>query len=281
MANAFGVETESYLEADLARRHRSTAGSGAATGAEVETLATQLLKDGYVILERILPIDTIEAFRAEIMPLFSETGRNTFEGHATQRVYAVPGKTFAADPMIEHPLVLGILDRVMRPNYLLSQGQAINILPGETPQGIHHDDAFYQWPRPRPHLGAATIWAIDDFTEANGATIVYPGSHHLGTEGVSADAQPIKAVMPAGSCVLFLGTTYHGGGGNDTDAARLAFTAQYCEPWVRTQENYFLAVPKEMVRKRSEAMKRLLGYSIHPPFMGMVNGMHPKRCLEG
>jgi hypothetical protein len=25
---------------------------------------------------------------------------------------------------------------------------------------------------------------------------------------------------------------------------------------------------------------RMLGYSIHPPFMGMVDGMHPKRVLE-
>ena len=27
-------------------------------------------------------------------------------------------------------------------------------------------------------------------------------------------------------------------------------------------------------------MKRMLGYSIHPPFMGFVRGMHPKRTLE-
>jgi hypothetical protein len=27
-------------------------------------------------------------------------------------------------------------------------------------------------------------------------------------------------------------------------------------------------------------MQRMLGYSIHRPFMGMVNGMHPKRVLD-
>ena len=54
-----------------------------------------------------------------------------------------------------------------------------------------------------------------------------------------------------------------------------------CEPWARTQENFFLSVSKETVAAVSENIRRLLGYSIHPPFMGMVNGMHPKRTLPG
>ena len=37
-------------------------------------------------------------------------------------------KTFACNPLVEHPLVLGLLDRILEPNYLLSQLQAINIL---------------------------------------------------------------------------------------------------------------------------------------------------------
>jgi ectoine hydroxylase-related dioxygenase (phytanoyl-CoA dioxygenase family) len=272
--------TPDYLNADLAGTHRSTAGVGSDASPEAEALASTLHRQGYVLLEGLIGRDIIEAFRADITPQLGRTGRNSFEGDRTQRVYAVPAKTAAADPMIAHPLVLAILDRVLRPNYLLSQGQAINILPGEAPQALHHDDAFYHWPRPRPALGAATIWALDDFTETNGATLIHPGSHLLGPDGPPTDSEPVRAVMPAGSCVLFLGTTWHGGGGNESAAPRLAFTAQYCEPWLRTQENYFLAVPKEKVRGRSEAMQRLLGYSIHPPFMGMVDGMHPKRCLE-
>ena len=40
-------------------------------------------------------------------------------------------------------------------------------------------------------------------------------------------------------------------------------------------------VTRERVRSSSERMQRLLGYSIHPPFMGFVHGMHPERPLEG
>ena len=73
----------------------------------------------------------------------------------------------------------------------------------------------------------------------------------------------------------------HGGGANHSGASRLALTAQYCEPWLRTQENYFLSTERSTVAGLTEDMRRLLGYSIHPPFMGMVNGMHPRRKLPG
>jgi len=53
----------------------------------------------------------------------------------------------------------------------------INIHSGEAAQTLHFDDGFYRIPRPRPALGAATIWAIDEFTEQNGATVIIPGSH--------------------------------------------------------------------------------------------------------
>jgi ectoine hydroxylase-related dioxygenase (phytanoyl-CoA dioxygenase family) len=184
--------------------------------------------------------------------------------------------------LVERPLILGCLDRIFEPNYLLSQLQAINILPGEAQQPLHPDDAFYRVPRPRPPLGAATIWAIDDFTEENGATVAIPKSH-LWDDRVPNE-EDLKhqqsVVMPAGSVLLFVGTLWHGGGANRSHAARLCVSAQYCAPWCRTQENYSLSLSRDTVKKCSEHIQRMLGYSIHPPFMGFVDGKHPKRLLE-
>jgi ectoine hydroxylase-related dioxygenase (phytanoyl-CoA dioxygenase family) len=144
---------------------------------------------------------------------------------------------------------------------------------------LHTDDAFYPLPRPRKALGAATIWAIDDFTADNGATDIIAGSHLWGEEDPDpADREPV--VMPAGSCVFFPGTLWHGGGANRSDRPRLAVTAQYCEPWVRPQEAFTLSTSRDTVRAVSEDIRRMLGYSIHPPFIGQVDGMHPKRLLE-
>ncbi|GAA6131800.1 phytanoyl-CoA dioxygenase family protein [Halopseudomonas sabulinigri] len=274
-----------YLKSGYAKAYPSTAGSQAAVSvAELERLHTALLRDGYVILERVVGAAEVERIRQQLRELLPEhCGRNGFEGTLTQRLYGVIAKTLACNPLVEHPLVLGLLDRVLSPNYLLSQLQVINILPGERAQPLHHDDAFYPVPRPRPHYGAATIIALDDFTADNGATVVIPGSHTWDGHAPTAQdcAQAIPVIMPKGSMVLFLGTLWHGGGANHSALPRLAATAQYCEPWARQQENFSLSVPLQRARECSPHLQRMLGYSIHPPFMGMVNGMHPRRLLDG
>jgi ectoine hydroxylase-related dioxygenase (phytanoyl-CoA dioxygenase family) len=173
-----------------------------------------------------------------------------------------------------------LLDRIFLPNYLLSQSQMINIQPGEAPQALHFDDAFYRIPRPRPALGAATVWAIDDFTAENGATVIVPRSHHWDAARLPARDEAIPAIMPAGSVVVFLGTTWHGGGHNRSASARFAVTHQYCEVYLRQQENYLLELSKSTVRGMSPQLQSLVGYSIHPPFMGMVDGRHPLKTLE-
>ncbi len=268
------------LSADLAGTYPRTASSGQSVDpvvADADLAAVQ--RDGYVILPDLLSAGQIAEIRTAVGPLLDRHGRNPFEGHATQRIYSVLNKTRACDLIADHPRVLALLDRLLLPNYLLSMLQVINILPGEQAQMLHTDDAFYPLPRPRKALGAATIWAIDDFTADNGATDVIPGSHLWGEEAPDpADRRPV--VMPAGSCVFLLGTLWHGGGANRSDRPRLAVTAQYCEPWVRPQEAFTLSMTRDTVRAVSEDIRRMLGYSIHPPFIGQVDGMHPKRLLE-
>jgi hypothetical protein len=272
-----------YARSDLAKTFKSTAGSQAQVPTEILAAAmTSLERDGYVVFERLLPVELVDAIRSDLLPRLPDLrGRNNFEGFGTQRIYAMIEKTFACNPLVEHPLILGLLDRILEPNHLLSQLQAINILPGEARQPLHYDDAFYPWPRPRRALGAATIWAIDGFTDDNGATVVLPGSHTWGDEMPTENDERLRSVvMPAGSVVFFVGTLWHGGGANRSSAARLAVSAQYCAPWCRQQENFSLSVSRGRVKACSEHVQRLLGYSIHPPFMGFVNGMHPKRLLS-
>ncbi len=187
---------------------------------------------------------------------------------------------------VEEERLRPLLDELEREGFfvierlLLSQLQAIDILPGEAAQPLHYDDAFYRWPRPRRALGAAAIWAIDDFTAENGATVVIPRSHLWGERMPGPGDAACPVVMPQGSVLLFLGTLWHGGGENRSGRSRLCVTAQCCAPWVRQQENFSLSVSRERVKRCSEHIQRLLGCSIHPPFMGFVNGMHPKRLLE-
>ena len=268
------------LSGDLAGTYRRTASSGAAIEAEVvDADLAALQRDGYVILPDLLTAQELDEIREAVAPLLDRRGRNGFEGHTTQRVYSVLNKTRSCDRIADHPRVLALLDRLLLPNYLLSMLQVINILPGEQAQMLHTDDSFYPLPRPRAALSAATIWAIDDFTADNGATDVIAASHLWG-DRLPEDTEREPAVMKAGSCVFLFGTLWHGGGANHSQDPRLALTAQYCEPWLRPQEAFTLSMTRDTVRAVSEDIRRMLGYSIHPPFIGQVDGMHPKRLLE-
>ena len=210
-------------------------------------------------------------------------GRNEFEGTCSERVYAVLAKAPSLAPLIEHPHLLGIIDQLLHPNYLLSAAIAINVHPGETAQAFHCDDGATRAPRPREMCGVSAIWALDDFCEANGATEVVPGSHRWNHELPPAPGDPStqSIVMNAGSVVIFAGSLYHRGGANRSMGTRLGFTPQYCEPWLRQIETMVLAVPPKQAEQYSARVQELLGYSIAAPsFMGYVDGVHPRRLVD-
>jgi ectoine hydroxylase-related dioxygenase (phytanoyl-CoA dioxygenase family) len=183
---------------------------------------------------------------------------------------------------------MALIGRFLQPGFLLSASHSISLGPEETPQSIHQDDGFYRQKRPRPPAGISVIGAIDPFTRANGATEVVPGSHLWGEPGdpdrpndlAEIEKMLIPLEIPAGAALVFAGTLLHRGGANVTDKPRLAFTNQYCEPWARTQENFFLSIPRELVRDMTPRLQTLLGYEIWPPFMGMVTASHPAKTLE-
>ncbi len=216
----------------------------------VEDLMRQVNETGYVIIPELIPNKEIAAIKNDVEPLLQHDGRTEFEGFKTRRIYSVFEKTLALNPLVEHPLILALLDQVLADNYLLSQLQAINVMPGEIQQPLHHDDGFYPLARPRAAISAATIWAIDDFTEENGATRVIPNSHEWADEnpGDGSQYQMLPAVMPAGSVIFFLGTLWHGAGPNNSKMPRMAATAQYGEPWARQQENYSLEISHERAK---------------------------------
>ena len=222
-------------------------------------------------------------------------GRNPFEGHKTQRVYTLVARGRLFEDLVEHPRILAICDQFLLPNYLLTANQAICIHPGEQPQDLHTDDSFYTIPRPRPAVSVSTIWSVDAFTAENGGTEIIPRSHVWGDgelesvnggvpHGMPVDPKHARALvpveMPPGSCVVFLGTLVHRGGANRSTAPRLAFSNQYCQPWARPQENFLQGVPLGRARTMSPRVRALLGYSVYPPFMGHLNGMHPERILD-
>jgi ectoine hydroxylase-related dioxygenase (phytanoyl-CoA dioxygenase family) len=249
--------------------------------ATTEAVADLLEQEGCVVVERLLDATKVDAIRSSLAPhrAVNPSGRNDFEGFSTKRIYALFAKTRELDELAVHPLLLGVLDRVLG-HYQLSGPVAIDIGPGESAQGLHRDDVVYPIPWPHQQVVLNTMWALDDFTLDNGATRIVPGSHRTDPAALPAEGEVVVATMPAGSVMFYVGTVWHGGGANRTDGRRLGVILEYAASWLRAQENHVTAVPVEVVRTLAPRLQELLGYNIHPPFLGYVDGRHPRRALD-
>ena len=260
----------------------------------------EIERNGYTVIEDFLSPAVLAEVRHKLaFYLDSHTGRNGFEGLLTERVYTLVARARVFWDIVLDSRVLALCDRCLLPNYLLTASQAISIRPGEKAQDLHHDDSFYHLPRPRPMVSLSTIVAVDPFTEHNGATRLIPASHRWGDEPLRGkrqfdtasyaagagqgidqlEQQCVAALMPAGACLVFSGTLIHGGGANRSESPRIAFSNQYCQPWARQQENFFLGVPAKVTRAMPPRLQQLLGYSVHPPFIGQMTASHPAKAL--
>jgi len=271
-------------------------------GRSFADIRKQYDRDGYMVFENVLSADQVAEARTALEPYLAETnrGRNDFEGLKTNRIYALLAKGRIFSDLVTHPLALAFAEADLGASCLLSACLAIKLHPGETVQPWHYDDAHMEVLRPRPAWGVSTFWALDDTTAENGATELLPGSHrwpdtHIqGSMGANAftdtkmrsveddpafRADAVKATMPAGSFMVAKSTLWHRGGSNRSENPRLIITPQYCVGWARQLENMVVAVPKEMAATLPRRAQELIGYSIHPPFMGYVDGMHPARAL--
>lgn len=247
-----------------------------------DEVCERLDRDGYAIIEGMLQGDDLAGTQAGLKSLVGTTpqGRNDFEGFETRRVYAPFAKTRVLDGPATHPLVLEVLDRVLG-RYQFSQPVAISIGPGETAQNLHTDDSVYPLPRPHDEVVTNVMWAIDDFTLENGATHILPRSHR--DAPVPEDrfdySKTIRAVMPAGSACIFVGSLFHAGGANQSKERRLGVAMEYCATWLRPQENNYLSTPKSIARTLPDRIQELLGYNVHG-ILGNVDGRHPRKYLN-
>jgi ectoine hydroxylase-related dioxygenase (phytanoyl-CoA dioxygenase family) len=87
--------------------------------------------------------------------------------------------------------------------------------------------------------------------------------------------------MPAGSAVVYLGGTLHGGGANTSQVARRGAHLSYCLGWLRTEENQYLSVPPAIAATLPRRSQELLGYAVHNSiprgggYLGMLRSQDP------
>jgi ectoine hydroxylase-related dioxygenase (phytanoyl-CoA dioxygenase family) len=253
--------------------------------APASAVAEALLEDGYVIVERLAPDLTDRALaelKADIET--APTGHTDFLGDRTKRINGLMRRSAAAREMAIHPMVLALADAVLQPHcvrYQLNFSGVIHLLPDAAAQELHRDGDLYPFRHPCPPMMMPTMWALTDFTADNGATLVVPGSHRWAEDRDPTPDEIISAVMPAGSLLVYVGGTIHGGGANTSDSlVRTGLALQYSLGWLRQEENQYLANPPELARTYSERLQRLIGYDYGGPYLGFIDGDSPQRLLQ-
>jgi len=252
-------------------------------------LAMEILqRDGAVIYENLLDAEVMDQIQAEFDQYLkrASNGEGEFWGFKTKRFGALVAKsrTFA-EQCAPHPALLAVMDQLLLPRcerYQLHVTMMTHIGPNETPQILHRDDGLLPFAHPGPEAICNTMWAMTDFTKENGATSVILGSHLWDDERSPQESDEIsQAVMPKGSCMLYVGSVWHGGSANTTkDEWRSGLISGYSLGWLRQEENMYLAVPPSVAKDLPEHVQHLIGYKIHGGFLGWVEGQDPHIVLE-
>ena len=197
----------------------------------------------------------------------------------------------ALDYLVGHPIALALARHLLGERFHLSELAAHVIHPGNRIMDLHTDQWWMPLPktpgepavRPgditrkvQPHgrparasrpINPAVVlsfmWAITDFTEANGATRLVPGSHLSGLHPDPAcNYDDVTAEVPAGGAVLWDARTWHASGLNSSEAPRIGVQTSYCAPQFRQLRNFTLGLPPEVQASLSDEMRGLLGFRL-------------------
>lgn len=245
-----------------------------------------LERDGCVVIEDVLDSRQVKNLAAELAPHFDAVPNcaGDFYGYVTKRLGGLIAKSRLCQRLAIDPTILRVMDHFLLKGckaYHLNLTQAIQIGPGEPAQVIHRDDLMFNFVHPEFEAMINTMWAVDDFTLENGATHVVPGSHKWPLDRQALPHEEAQGVMKAGSVLIWLGSLQHGGGANRTDRPRTGIVLSYCLGWLRQAEPQYLAVPRDIAKALPERLQRLLGYFVHEPNLGSLEGQDPIGLLTG
>lgn len=257
----------------------------------VGDLTGALDRAGCVVIENAAEDAVMDAIASELADHADRgsLGASDFEGHATRRTGSPLPRSATFRSIALHPAVIAAGDHVLghATTWRFSAAEYIEIGRGESAQRLHRDRWKYDTVEFGFEVEMNGMWAVTDFTEANGATRVIPGSHtYPADRRVTAD-ETVPAEMPKGSLLLYTGSLYHGGGPNSTDEWRRGLSLQHALGWLTQSTNQFLECPPSEVRDWPDDLLRFVGYAKTGNGLGYwrdsedpLTAVHPDRDFE-
>ena len=252
----------------------------------VERWSAELLGQGYCMIPGLVDPEEVAGLDRDLATGFAETPfcRGGFYGERTKRFGRLLSRSQRTQDFVMHPLVLGIVETILAPwcdRIQLNLTQAIALHPGALPQLPHRDQDMWRGEIGETEYLVNVMWPITPYTEANGATLVWPCSHGRRALDPEPAGEPIAIKVQPGEALLFLGSTLHGAGGNRTNMIRRGMVVSYCLGWLKPYENQWLAYPPEIARQFPPELAALAGYRQHRPNLGNYEGQCPSILLDG
>ena len=256
--------------------------------ASIDEIHAVLHRDAVVVVDDLADAETIDRIEAEMAPFVeaTPTGSDDFSGRTTRRTGGLIARSPASHALIQHPTVLGVTERLLHRarSFQLHLTQVISIGPDSPGQAIHRDQwafDFFEFPDDYD-VQCNTIWAMTDFTEENGATRVMPGSQSLPNSFDHTVEETVPAEMTRGSCLLYTGKVYHGGGANRSAETRTGLNITYNVGWLRQEESQYLSVPHDVAATLPDELLRLMGYRIGAYALGYIDDVRdPLEAVRG
>ena len=244
-----------------------------------------LLEQGWCVIPSLVPEFTIAALDGELALDFAETPfcSGSFYGARTKRFGRLLVRSTLAANLVQHPLVLAIVRSVLGPwcdSIQLNLTQALALHPGAPPQLPHRDQDMWRGTVGETEYLVNVMWPFTNYTRQNGATLIWPFSHGRNALRPDPPTTQFAAELEPGSALLFLGSTLHGAGGNQSQEVRRGAIVSYCLGWLKPYENQWLAYPPEVARDFAPDLAALVGYQQHRPNLGNYEGQCPSILLQ-
>lgn len=247
-----------------------------------------LREDGVIIVEDAVSQMVLARLMGDLNDDLSgaPVGGGDFFGGAMRRVHGLARRTTAIADVITAPVLTDLADGVLLENCRNYRVQVLGLFQvwqGGKLQPLHRDVGVYE-PYVLREPGGKEIllsWivAVSDFTAANGATRIVPGSHTWPRDRIAREEEVVQAEMPSGAAVVYLGSVLHGAAINTTDQPRSAIVSGYAVGWLRQEESQFIDCPPEAAARLPLAARQLLGYRAHSPILGWAEQRDPDDLL--
>lgn len=226
----------------------------------------RLLGEGLCVVPDVLDKHAVDVLRCELENARDEDARRRPNAFDAGMVHNCMFRGEAMRSLLDNAAMSDVVGKVLGDTFILYAYQSSSLDPGSGNYGsrVHVDSPRFI---PEYATNVGVIFALDGFTEANGATRYMPRSHlsRVSPTTESFEAGSMSATCNAGDMIVFQGRLFHKAGVNRTDRARHALTLNFCRSYMRQRFDYPRMVTEDEAARYSENTRRVLGWHVRMP----------------